>query len=92
MQGYFREDAPSVRTDSSPREEKTRSFKRWLWFELDFVTLAPMRQYKDYIFFERAEPPEFMKEAQFDFRAIGRQGLHVRREDEEARRGVLWRR
>src|SRR5262249_61711763 len=38
-----------------------------LWQELDFVTLAPMRQYKDFIFFERAEPPRFMFEAEFDF-------------------------
>ena len=26
-----------------------------------------MRQYKDFIFFERAEPPRFMREAEFDF-------------------------
>ena len=26
-----------------------------------------MRQYKDFIFFERAEPPRFMFEAEFDF-------------------------
>ena len=38
-----------------------------LWHELNFVTLAPMRQYKDFIFFERAEPPRFMREAEFDF-------------------------
>ena len=38
-----------------------------LWDELNFVTLAPMRQYKDFIFFERAEPPRFMRDAQFDF-------------------------
>ena len=38
-----------------------------LWQELNFVTLVPMRQYKDFIFFERAEPPRFMQEAAFDF-------------------------
>src|SRR5207253_2570921 len=31
------------------------------------ITLAPMRQYADFIFFERAEPPRFMFEAEFDF-------------------------
>ena len=31
------------------------------------MTLVPMRQYKDFIFFERAEPPRFMQEATFDF-------------------------
>ena len=38
-----------------------------LWYDLDFVTAAPMRQYHDFIFFERAEPPRFMQEARFDF-------------------------
>ena len=38
-----------------------------LWDELHFVTGDPMRQYKDFIFFERAEPPRFMQEAAFDF-------------------------
>ena len=31
------------------------------------MTSVPMRQYKDFIFFERAEPPRFMREAEFDF-------------------------
>src|SRR5207237_7416576 len=38
-----------------------------LWDELHFVTGDLERQYKDYIFFERAEPPRFMQEAAFDF-------------------------
>jgi mono/diheme cytochrome c family protein len=64
MQGYFREDAPLCEltlTDAERRELDA------LWFELDFVALAPVRQYKDFIFFERAEPPRFMSEAEFDF-------------------------
>jgi hypothetical protein len=64
MQGYFREDQPLcelILTDAEKHELDA------LWFELDFVALAPMRQYKDYIFFERAEPPRFMFEAEFDF-------------------------
>jgi hypothetical protein len=37
-----------------------------LWKELDFVTLAPVRQFKQFIWFERAEPPSFMATAQFN--------------------------
>jgi hypothetical protein len=64
MQGYFRDDAPLsalVLDDASRRELDA------LWDELDFVTLVPMRQFKDFIFFERAEPPRFAGEARFDF-------------------------
>ena len=64
MQGYFRDDAPlcELVLDEAGRRELDA-----LWQELDFVTLVPMRQYKDFIFFERAEPPRFMREAEFDF-------------------------
>ncbi|HVW01930.1 MAG TPA: DUF1587 domain-containing protein, partial [Planctomycetaceae bacterium] len=64
MQGYFRDDAPlcELILDDAERAELDA-----LWRELDFVTLVPIRQYKDYIFFERAEPPQFMGEKQFDF-------------------------
>jgi len=64
MQGYFRDDAPlyeMVLDEAGQREIDS------LWQELNFVTLVPMRQYKDFIFFERAEPPRFMQEAVFDF-------------------------
>src|SRR5207244_8577900 len=64
MQGYFRDDGPLgelILTEQERRELDA------LWHELDFVTLAPVRQYKDFIFFERAEPPRFMFEAEFDF-------------------------
>lgn len=64
MQGYFRDDGPLyelILDDLERRELDT------LWRELDFITLAPMRQYRDFIFFERAEPPRFMFEADFDF-------------------------
>lgn len=64
MQGYFRDDGPlyeMVLDESGQREIDE------LWQELNFVTLVPMRQYKDFIFFERAEPPRFMQEAVFDF-------------------------
>ena len=64
MQGYFRDDEPlyELILDEGQRREIDA-----LWHELNFVTLVPMRQYKDFIFFERAEPPRFMREAEFDF-------------------------
>jgi Protein of unknown function (DUF1592)/Protein of unknown function (DUF1588)/Protein of unknown function (DUF1587)/Protein of unknown function (DUF1585)/Protein of unknown function (DUF1595)/Planctomycete cytochrome C len=64
MHGWFRDDGPLyelVLDDAARREIDT------LWDELHFVTLDPMRQYKDFIFFERAEPPRFMIESAFDF-------------------------
>src|SRR5262249_39777825 len=64
MQGFFRDDEP-LRTlvlDEPAQRELDQ-----LWWELDFITLVPMRQYKDYIFFERAEPPRFMIEKGSDF-------------------------
>jgi mono/diheme cytochrome c family protein len=64
MQGYFRDDQPlcDLILDQKQRRELDA-----LWQELNFITLAPMRQFKDFIFFERAEPPRFMFEAEFDF-------------------------
>ena len=64
MQGYFRDDAPLVELVLSDAEKRELDA---LWFELDFVTLVPMRQYADFIFFERAEPPQFIRDAGFDF-------------------------
>ena len=64
MQGYFRDDRPLyelVLDEEARREIDT------LWDELDLITDVPPRQYKDFIFFERAEPPRFMREAEFDF-------------------------
>jgi hypothetical protein len=64
MQGYFRDDASLcelvlLQADKRELDE--------LWHELNFVTGAPMRQYRDFIFFERAEPPRYMRESAFDF-------------------------
>jgi hypothetical protein len=64
MQGYYRDDAPLyelVLDDAERREIDT------LWNELHFVSQDALRQYKDFIFFERAEPPRFLFEAAFDF-------------------------
>lgn len=64
MQGYFRDDRPlcELILDDASRQELDG-----LWQELNFVTGTPQRQYKDFIFFERAEPPRYMREAPFDF-------------------------
>jgi hypothetical protein len=64
MQGYFRDDGPLCDLILT---EPQRPELDALWEELNFITLAPMRQYQDFIFFERAEPPRFMFEAEFDF-------------------------
>lgn len=64
MQGYFRDDAPLY--DLILNQTQRRELDA-LWHELNFIALAPMRQYADFIFFERAEPPRFMFEAEFDF-------------------------
>jgi hypothetical protein len=64
MVGYFRDDAPlcELILDESARRELDE-----LWDELRFITEAPLRQYQDYVFFERAEQPRFMQGAEFDF-------------------------
>lgn len=64
MQGYFRDDAPLRELVLSDAE---RVELDGLWKKLDFVTLAPIRQYKDFLFFERAEPPQFAGGPEFDF-------------------------
>jgi hypothetical protein len=64
MQGYFRDDEP---LGALVLDEADRRRLDTLWHELNFITLAPLRQYKDFIFFEREEPPMFMREAGFDF-------------------------
>jgi hypothetical protein len=64
MQGYFRDDQPLC---DLILDEKGRCELDELWHELNFIALAPMRQYKDFIFFERAEPPRFLYDAEFDF-------------------------
>ena len=64
MQGYFRDDGPLselVLDEAEARELDA------LWWELNFITGVPIRQYKDFIFFERAEPPRFMRPSEFDF-------------------------
>ncbi len=64
MQGYFRDDEPlcNLVLDEAGKRELDR-----LWQELNFITGVPMRQYKDFLFFERAEPPRFAGGPEFDF-------------------------
>lgn len=64
MHGYFRDDEPLCKLILSPEQKDELDT---LWFELKFVTRTLTRQYKDFIFFERAEPPRFMFDAAFDF-------------------------
>lgn len=64
MQGYFRDDEPLYELVLSDDE---RAELDAMWRELNFVTLVPLRQYKDFLFFERAEPPRFAGGPEFDF-------------------------
>ena len=64
MQGYFRDDGPLCELVLDEAEERELDA---LWWELNFITGVPIRQYKDFIFFERAEPPRFMRPSEFDF-------------------------
>jgi Protein of unknown function (DUF1592)/Protein of unknown function (DUF1588)/Protein of unknown function (DUF1595)/Protein of unknown function (DUF1585) len=61
--GYFRDDVPLYELVLEAAEQ--RELDR-LWKELDFITAAPVRQFKQFIWFERAEPPSFMASAQFN--------------------------
>ena len=61
--GYFRDDEPlcELVLDDAQRRELDR-----LWRELNFITEAPFRQLRQFIWFERAEPPSFMFTAEFN--------------------------
>jgi mono/diheme cytochrome c family protein len=64
MLGFFRDDEPLVELVLEPAERRQLDA---LWLELEFITSASRRQYKDFVFFERAEPPRFMFGPEFDF-------------------------
>jgi hypothetical protein len=64
MYGYYRDDGPLCELILNEAERRELDA---LWAELHFVTQDAARQYKDFIFFERAEPPRFMQEPAFDF-------------------------
>ena len=65
--GYFRDDKPlyDLVLDADQQRELDR-----LWAEFNFVTQAPFRQMKGFVWFETAEPPSLMIDPVFaDFRA-----------------------
>ena len=71
--GYFRDDGPlyELILDDEGRRELDA-----LWQELDFITLAPMRQLSGFIWFERTDSP-FMLSEEFN---------HIRAEDQDIAR------
>lgn len=79
MMGYFRDDQPlyELILDDSQRRELDQ-----LWSELDFITLAPVRQYSGHLWFERAEA-SFLNDERFNF---------VRAEDKNAASSPMIRR
>ncbi|HLW65593.1 MAG TPA: DUF1592 domain-containing protein [Gemmataceae bacterium] len=64
MHGLYRDDGPLYDLALNDAERKEIDT---LWAELHFITLDPMRQFKDFIFFERAEPPRYIIDTEFDF-------------------------
>jgi len=64
MVGYFRDDAPLYDLVLDSQQQRQLDD---LWRELDFITDAPVRQLSDFVYFERAEYPGFLKAAEFDF-------------------------
>ncbi len=64
MQGYFRDDLPLRELVLTPTQIAELD---QLWEDLEYVTEASIRQYKDFLFFERAEPPQFAAGPEFDF-------------------------
>ncbi len=79
MMGYFRDDKPlcELLLDASQLQTLNQ-----LWEELDFISLAPIRQYSGFIWFERAES-SFINEETFHF---------VRAEDRSANSDEMIRR
>lgn len=63
MMGYFRDDGPlcNLILNETQRQELDS-----LWFELDYIASAPMRQYVGFLWFERTDS-RFMRDEQFDF-------------------------
>jgi len=64
MLGYYRDDSPlyDLILDDAGQQELDR-----LWQQLDFVARAPTRQVQDFVYFERAESPQYLRSEEFDF-------------------------
>ncbi|MEX2174882.1 MAG: DUF1592 domain-containing protein [Pirellulaceae bacterium] len=63
MMGYFRDDTPLYELVLDLRQQQELD---GLWQELDFITSAPMRQYKGFLWFERTDS-RYMRDPEFDF-------------------------
>ncbi len=63
MMGYFRDDQPLYELVLSADQQDQLDR---LWQELDFIALAPIRQYSGFIWYERAES-SFINEEKFNF-------------------------
>ncbi len=63
MMGYFRDDQPLYEMILSKEQQQEID---QLWHELDFIALAPFRQYSGFIWYERAEST-FINEEKFNF-------------------------
>ena len=83
--GYFRDDAPLYELVLDRDQQRQLD---GLWNDLDFITLAPVRQFKQFIWFERAEPPSFMVSAQFNGFRSEDDDITSEAKITQARRGV----
>ncbi len=63
MMGYFRDDQPLMELVLNEQEQAELD---QMWRELDFVTLAPMRQHAGFVWFERTDS-RYMRDPEFDF-------------------------
>ncbi len=64
--GYFRDDQPLCEL---VLDEQQQHQLDQLWQELTYITQQPIRQYKQFMWFERGEPPSLMMAPEFnDFR------------------------
>ena len=61
--GFFRDDAPLYNLVLDDRQQATLDR---MWRELDFISDVPVRQYKQFMWFERGEPPSFMFSKEFN--------------------------
>ena len=61
--GYFRDDAPlyNLVLDDVQKHQLDQ-----LWTEVNFITEQPLRQFKQFLWFERAEPPSLMTAPEFN--------------------------
>jgi hypothetical protein len=61
--GYFRDDAPLYSLLLDGQQQRQLDL---LWRDLEYVTQAPLRQYKQFLWFERGEPPSTLTAPEFN--------------------------